>query len=106
MRTFWPVQEAAQADYEALREAALAGLALIGVAAGRFERVGLAGLVVRPAADPVFTASLTGAVRPPWTPYVDPRAEALAAGYSLLLDALDRRDWDQAALMAGQGGRQ
>ena len=110
MTTFWPVQEAAQADYETLREAALAGLALIGAAAGRFERAGLAGLVVSPAADPVFTAVITGATRPAWTPYADPRNEALAASYGLLLDAGDahpqRAESDQAALTVCQPGRQ
>ena len=109
MRSFWPISEAAQADYEALREAALGGLALIGVAAGRFQRAGLAGLVVRPAAGPVFTASLSGALRPPWTPYVDPRTEALAAGYALLLCANEPRDrqaaqLNQAVLIACRGG--
>ena len=73
MRSFWPVVEAAQADYEALREAALAGL------------------VVRPTSTPVFTASMSGALRPRWTPYGDSRQEALAAGYALLLGG-ERRD--------------
>ena len=91
MRSFWPVVEAAQADYEALREAALDGLALAGPDARRFERAGLAGLVVRPTSTPVFTASMSGALRPRWTPYGDSRQEALAAGYALLLGG-ERRD--------------
>lgn len=41
----------------------------------------------RPAAEPAFEAILVGARRPPWTPHADPRLEALAAGYALLLDA-------------------
>ena len=85
MRAFWPVGEAAQADYEALREAALAGAVPCGVAARRFWRAGLAGLVVRPAAQPVFVAEVLATARPPWTPYGDPRAQALADGYELLL---------------------
>jgi hypothetical protein len=85
MRRFWPVGDAAQADYEELREVALAGLATAGLAAQRFARAGLAGLIVRPAAQPVFVASVVGAARPPWAPYEDPRAHALAAGYELLM---------------------
>jgi hypothetical protein len=85
MRRFWPVCEAAQADYETLREAALAGMAAASPAATRFARAGLAGLIIRPVARPVFVASLTGASRPPWTPYDDPRTQALAAGYELLV---------------------
>ncbi len=86
MRRFWPPCEPAQADYESLREAVLAGAPLLGEAAGRFERRGLAGLIAWPAAEPVFEAILVGARRPPWTPHADPRLEALAAGYALLLD--------------------
>jgi hypothetical protein len=93
MSRFWPVCEAAQADYETLREAALAGTAAASPAATRFARAGLAGLIIRPVAQPVFLASLTGASRPPWTPYEDPRTQALAAGYELLVI---RADHDQA----------
>jgi len=85
MRSFWPAGEAAQADYEVLREAVLAGGQNLTLAAGRFERRGLAGLIAWPASEPVFLARLAGAVRPAWTPHVDPRLEALAAGYELLL---------------------
>jgi len=52
---------------------------------GRFERRGLAGLIAWPATVPVFTARLVGASRPAWTPYADPRLEALASSYELLL---------------------
>jgi len=38
-------------------------------------------------AKPVFAASLVGARRPRWTPHTDPRLEALAAGYELILAA-------------------
>lgn len=86
MRSLWPVGEAAQADYEALRDAALAGVALHHPAAIRFERAGLAGLVGgRSAARPVYLASIVGAARPPWTPYADPRVETLAQVYALAL---------------------
>jgi hypothetical protein len=84
---FWPVGEAAQADYETLRRQVLTtGTLPDCVAAARFTRRGLAGLIAWPAAEPVFHAELVGAVRPPWTPYHDPRLDALAAGYALLLD--------------------
>ncbi len=85
MRSFWPAAEAAQCDYEILREAVLAGGQVLTIAAGRFERRGLAGLIAWPAAEPVFAARLAGAARPAWTPHADPRLEALAAGYELLL---------------------
>jgi hypothetical protein len=85
VRRFWPAGDAAQADYELLREVALAGGASLSIAAQRFERRGLAGLIAWPAAEPVFSAHLTGAIRPAWTPHADPRVEALAAGFELLL---------------------
>jgi hypothetical protein len=58
-----------------------------GLAAARFARRGLAGLIAWPAAEPDFRAELAGAARPPWTPRGDPREQALAAGYQFLLDA-------------------
>jgi hypothetical protein len=82
---FWPACEASQADYEALRAVAVAGGASVGVAAGRFARRGLCGLIAWPVSEPLFVAALTGAARPAWTPHVDPRTESLAAGYELLL---------------------
>jgi hypothetical protein len=85
VRRFWPAGEAAQADYELLREVALAGGASLSVAGQRFARRGLAGLIAWPAAEPVFSGRLSGAVRPAWTPHADPRLDALAAGFELLL---------------------
>ena len=85
-RVFWPVGEAAQSDYETLREHVLATATLPdSVAAARFTRRGLAGLIAWPAAEPVFTGVLIGATRPPWSPHQDPRLSALAAGYALLI---------------------
>ena len=34
----------------------------------------------------MFVAELVGAQRPAWTPHLDPRVTALAAGYQFLLD--------------------
>ena len=82
---FWPVSEAAQVDYEALRVVALSGGSSVGVAAGRFGRRGMAGLIAWPVSEPLFLAALSGAARPAWTPHVDPRTESLAAGYEFLL---------------------
>jgi hypothetical protein len=87
VRRFWPAVEAAQADYEVLRAATLDGTELTSLAAARFARRGLAGLIAWPSAEPVFSATLTGAVRPAWVPHADPRLEALAAGFALLLAA-------------------
>ena len=87
-RVFWPPAEAAQADYEMLRAHVLEHAALPGgLAAARFARRGLAGLIAWPAAEPVFRAELAGAARPPWTPGADPREQALAACYQFLLGA-------------------
>ena len=87
MRAFWPAGEAAQADYETLRTAALAGEVPDSLIAARFARRGVAGLVAWPASEPVFAARVLGATRPPWTPGADPRLDALAAGYELLVAA-------------------
>jgi hypothetical protein len=87
MSRLWPVAEAAQADYETLRGAALVGTPLIGPAATRFEIAGLWALIRRPVADAEFIPQLFGARRPPWTPHGDPRLEALAAAYELVLTA-------------------
>ena len=88
MRSFWPTGEGAQADYEQLRAGVLAGTPLVSAAAGRFERTGLAGLILQPSARAVFNAVLLGAARPSWSPYADPRHEALADGYMLVLGAV------------------
>ena len=73
MSRSWPVAEAAQAGYEALRAAVLAGAAPVGPAACRFEAEGLWGLLRRPAAEPRYTAQVLGAARPAWGPYAAPR---------------------------------
>ena len=85
MNKLWSAAEAAQADYETLRRASLEGVPLVGVAAQRFAHRGLAGLIAWPAAEPVFDATLVGADRPAWSPHSDPRIEALASAYALLL---------------------
>lgn len=86
-RSFWPPAEATQVDYEMLRAHLLDhGRLPGGLAAARFARRGMAGLMAWPAAEPVFVAELLGAVRPTWTPHADPRVSTLAAGYQFLLD--------------------
>jgi len=87
-RSFWPPAEAAQADYERLR-AHLPGHGALpgGLAAARFARRGLAGLITWPASEPVFAGELLGAARPAWNPHADERITALAAGYQFLLEA-------------------
>jgi len=84
---FWPVGEAAQANYEALRAQVLTtGAMPDSLIATRFARRGLPGLIAWPSADPVFDAALLGAHRPPWTPHEDPRLDALADAFALLLN--------------------
>jgi hypothetical protein len=87
MSRFCAPSEPARRDYERLRCAVLAtGCLPDELAAARFARRGLGGLIAWPDAEPVFRAELVGASRPAWTPYADPRIEALAAAYRLLLD--------------------
>ena len=90
---FWPVGESAQADYETLREAVLQGRPLQSLSAARFVRRGLAGLIAWPNAEPVYVPTVQGARRAPWTPHADPRLDALATGYELILSLrVEQRD--------------
>lgn len=97
-RCFWPIGEAAQADYEVLREAVLSGQPKQSLTAARFARRGLAGLIAWPASEPIYTAVISGAERARWIPHADPRLDALIAGYELILRvspdvAVARRKW-------------
>ena len=95
MSRLWPIAEPAQADYEQLREIVLAGGELGELlAARRFERRGLAGLISWPTAEPAFLASVIGAPRPPWCGTEDPRAACLSDTYAFLLG----RDTDSQRL--------
>jgi hypothetical protein len=88
VRSFWPPVEAAQIDYETLRSHLLDhDLLPDDLAAARFVRRGLAGLISWPVSESTFIAELAGASRPAWSPHDDPRVDALAAGYQFLLDA-------------------
>jgi hypothetical protein len=94
---FWPLAEAAQADYEALRAAALAGEAPRDeLAAARFARRGLAGVIAWPCSEPIYLGALVGARRPAWSGAEDPREVALGEAYGFLVahasttDALGR----------------
>jgi len=87
MSRFWPPADPRQHAYERLRSVVLASGRLPDeLAAARFARRGLAGLIVWPDAESVFSGHLIGAARAPWTPYSDPRDAVLAAAYRLLLD--------------------
>lgn len=87
MSRFWPPADPPQHAYERLRSAVLASGRLPDeLAAARFGRRGLAGLIIWPDAEPVFSGRLIGAARAGWTPYSDPRLAVLAATYQLLLD--------------------
>jgi hypothetical protein len=94
---FWPIAEPAQADYEQLREIVLAGRELGELlAARRFERRGLAGLISWPAAEPAFLGLVISAPRPPWSGREDPREAYLCDTYAFLLG----RDSDSRSLQA------
>ena len=105
-RSFWPPIEAAQVDYETLRAHAIETFGLSeGLAAARFARRGLAGLIAWPAAEPVFVAVLLAAARPAWTPHDDPRVAALAASYEFLLDTTARMDSVEGVALPDAGLR-
>jgi hypothetical protein len=96
---FWPATDRAQLDYERLREMALAGTSLVGPAAIRFQHGGLLALVRRPSsAAPQLIATVVEVPRPRWSPYLDPRLDALADAYALLEGAV--RDSYQALEVA------
>ncbi len=100
-RVFWPPAEAAQADYEMLRACLLEGGSLpAGVAAARFARRGLAGLIAWPAAEPGFRAEPR---RGP--PAVDPARRPPRAGAGGGLPVPARRGQRAGrARQPGQGG--
>jgi len=83
----WPICEPAQADYEQLRAIVLTG-GDVGeiLAARRFARRGLAGLISWPSAEPAYLGSVIGARRPPWCGAEDPRERQLRETYAFLLD--------------------
>ncbi len=92
---FWPIAEPAQADYEQLRELVLGGGELGELlAARRFGRRGLAGLIAWPAAEPAYLGAVIGAPRPPWCGEQDPRELFLCDTYGFLLG----RDSDRQRL--------
>jgi hypothetical protein len=101
-RPFWPPAEAAQADYERLRAHLLShGVLPDDVAAARFARRGLAGLITWPVSEPVFAGELAGATRAAWNPYADERISVLAESYQYLLAAAAALQC-QPAIMRGQ----
>ena len=88
MSRFWPPREAAQVDYERIRERLLRGDDGLDLIAIRFQRAGLAGLIARPMSEPFWVARIVGGRRPPWSPHADPRLDALADGYQTVLAAI------------------
>ena len=84
---FWPsLTGGAQGEYEMLRETVLStGTTPDTLAAARLLRRGLAGLITWPVTEPVFVGEVIGARRPAWTPQTDPRLEALAESFELLV---------------------
>jgi hypothetical protein len=90
---FWPVGEASQADYEALRASALAGeRPRDQLAAARFARRGLAGVIAWPRSEPVYLGALVGAERPAWSGLEDPREAALGEVYGFLVATAPAND--------------
>jgi hypothetical protein len=88
--------EPARAEYELLRAHVLEhGRLPASLAAARFARRGLVGLIVWPSGEVAFCAELVGVRRPGWTAHVDPRLETLADVFAVLLDAADRLEGDE-----------
>lgn len=84
---FWPAAEAAQAEYERLRLATLAGERCPSeLALARFRRRGLAGLIGWTETEPVWLGELVGAERPAWCGREDPRERTLCEVYGFLLE--------------------
>ncbi|PBC66311.1 hypothetical protein BX265_7747 [Streptomyces sp. TLI_235] len=101
MSPSWPAQcgwfllpgEPAQAEYELLRAHVIEhGRPPSSLAATRFARRGLAGLIVWPHGECALQAELVGARRPAWSPHHDPRLDTLAAVVAVLLEAAGRLD--------------
>jgi hypothetical protein len=91
---FWPAIDPVQLEYERLREMALAGTRFLGPEAERFQHGGLVALIKRPGSTAFrLTATLVEVPRPRWSPYLDPRLDALADAYALLRAVV--RDADQ-----------
>jgi hypothetical protein len=106
MSRFWPPSEPSQHDYERLRSVVVeTGRTPDDLAAARFARRGLAGLITWPDAEPVFSASVIGATRPPWTPYGDPRLSVVAAAYRLLLEGPQLSQFPIDHIITASGGR-
>jgi hypothetical protein len=82
---FWPAGQAAQVEYELLRCAALKGDRSASLAAARFARRGMVGLISGAWPAPTYLGVLLGAERPAWCGESDPRPAALADAYELLL---------------------
>jgi hypothetical protein len=103
MTRFWPPAEAPQYVYERLRSAVLASGRLPDeLAAARFARRGLAGLIIWPDAEPVFSVHLIGAARAAWTPYADPRAVVLATTGQAQIGHRNQPYPDDAPIASGQ----
>jgi hypothetical protein len=72
--------------YEQLRAIVLAGGELGDIlAARRFARRGLGGLISWPASEPEYLGSIVGARRPPWCGSGDSREQRLRDVYGFLL---------------------
>ncbi len=87
MSRFWPIREAAQSDYERLRRQCLHADDQLDLSLVRFSRLGLAGLIMAPAATSPMLATLVGAARPRWSGFDDPRRQTLAEVFDWLTHA-------------------
>jgi hypothetical protein len=80
-----------QAEYEVLRAWVIEeGHLPDSLAAARFLRRGLVGLICWPGGETAFRVQMVGARRPAWSPQADPRLQPLADAFALLLAAADR----------------
>lgn len=93
MSLLWQPREAAQLEYESLRERVLLGDQFEDEeSACRFARWGLAGLLEsKQCQEPCWEVRLSVLPRPAWTPYVDPREAQLMVAFDWLLKSDERR---------------
>lgn len=90
----WSLADPAQNAYERLRAQVLLGEDLEADRMQGFHELGLAGLLLGPSRQTSWLVTVHGAKRPRWTPYEDPREQALVDTFAFVLAAeMDREGW-------------
>lgn len=85
MSLAWSRTEPARTAYERLRDQVLLSKNIEPDHVDGFCELGLAGLLLGSTRQTCWQATLQGARRPPWTPYQDPRQQALVDAFVFVL---------------------